>query len=68
MIDIYFKNVLFLNIGMFGVRSCAPIILPPQACSLGLGAIIETVIPKAESTPDKGVQTEFNSEQTWQVS
>jgi len=38
------------NLGMFGVKSAAPIILQPQACALSLGAIIDTVIPADESS------------------
>lgn len=33
------------NLGMFGVKAAAPIVLPPQACALALGTIIDTVIP-----------------------
>lgn len=33
------------NLGMFGVKSAAPIVLTPQACALSLGAIIDTVVP-----------------------
>lgn len=33
------------NLGMFGVKSVAPIILPPQAVALGVGAIVDTVVP-----------------------
>lgn len=35
------------NVGAFGVRSAAPIVLPPQAAALALGAVYESVIPKA---------------------
>eukprot|EP01041_Mallomonas_annulata_P001286 gene1286-2484_t len=34
------------NMGMFGVRSCAPVVLPPQACALALGSITDTVVPR----------------------
>lgn len=37
------------NLGIFGVRSCAPIVLPPQACALALGAVVDTVVPKANA-------------------
>ena len=37
------------NLGMYGVKSCSPIILPPQAAALGLGAIVDTVVPDASS-------------------
>ena len=39
------------------MKSAAPIVLTPQACALSLGAIIDTVIPAAQS----------DSEQDWAV-
>jgi pyruvate dehydrogenase E2 component (dihydrolipoamide acetyltransferase) len=33
------------NLGMYGVKAAAPIVLPPQACALALGTITETVVP-----------------------
>ena len=36
------------NLGVFGVKSAAPIVLPPQACSLGIGAIVDTVVPRTD--------------------
>lgn len=33
------------NLGSFGVKAAAPIVLPPQACALSIGSIIDTVIP-----------------------
>jgi pyruvate dehydrogenase E2 component (dihydrolipoamide acetyltransferase) len=33
------------NLGIYGVKSAAPIVLPPQACALALGAIVDTVVP-----------------------
>ncbi len=35
------------DLGMFGVKAAAPIVLPPQACSLALGTITDTVVPHA---------------------
>ena len=35
------------NLGMFGVKSAAPIILPPQACALAFGAVVDSVVPRA---------------------
>lgn len=32
-------------VGVFGVKSAAPIVLPPQACALAFGAIQDTIIP-----------------------
>jgi pyruvate dehydrogenase E2 component (dihydrolipoamide acetyltransferase) len=31
--------------GMFGVKNAAPIVLPPQACALSLGTVVDTVVP-----------------------
>lgn len=42
------------NLGLFGVKSSAPIVLPPQACALSFGSITDTVIPtnhKDETKP-----------------
>lgn len=33
------------NLGMYGVKHVAPIIIPPQAAALGLGAIRKSVVP-----------------------
>jgi pyruvate dehydrogenase E2 component (dihydrolipoamide acetyltransferase) len=43
---------------MFGVKSAAPIIIPPQACALALGAITDTVIPRLNAA---------EGEDNWQV-
>jgi len=37
------------DLGMYGVKSAAPIVLPPQACALALGAIVDTVVPSQAS-------------------
>jgi pyruvate dehydrogenase E2 component (dihydrolipoamide acetyltransferase) len=37
------------NLGLFGVKGAAPIVLPPQACALALGTVVETVVPQPES-------------------
>jgi pyruvate dehydrogenase E2 component (dihydrolipoamide acetyltransferase) len=34
-----------VNVGMFGVKSCAPIIREPQACALALGVIENRIVP-----------------------
>lgn len=36
------------NLGGFGVKSAAAIVLPPQACALALGAVRNTVVPKTK--------------------
>eukprot|EP00602_Paraphysomonas_sp_CaronLab_P010888 CAMPEP_0185029764 /NCGR_PEP_ID=MMETSP1103-20130426/16262_1 /TAXON_ID=36769 /ORGANISM="Paraphysomonas bandaiensis, Strain Caron Lab Isolate" /LENGTH=463 /DNA_ID=CAMNT_0027564623 /DNA_START=72 /DNA_END=1463 /DNA_ORIENTATION=+ len=33
------------NLGVFGVKSAAPIVLTPQACALSLGTVVDAVIP-----------------------
>jgi len=34
-----------MNLGMYGIKSCAPIIREPQACALALGAMETRVVP-----------------------
>ena len=45
---------------MYGVKSAAPIVLPPQACALALGTIVETVVPKTSGSVKEG-------EDNWEV-
>ena len=33
------------NLGMYGVKSAAPIVLPPQGCALAVGAVTDSVVP-----------------------
>lgn len=40
--------VYVLSIGVFGIRSAAPIVLPPHGCALALGSIIDRVVPAKE--------------------
>jgi pyruvate dehydrogenase E2 component (dihydrolipoamide acetyltransferase) len=35
----------FCNLGMYGIASCAPIIRPPQACALAVGAVETVLVP-----------------------
>jgi len=39
-------TVTFMNLGMYGVKSCAPIIRSPQAVAVALGAAENRVVPK----------------------
>lgn len=48
--DIYKYIFSYCIAGMFGVKSASPIVLCPQACSLGLGAITEQVVPADSSS------------------
>lgn len=34
-----------MNLGMYGIKSCAPIIREPQACALALGTLENRIIP-----------------------
>jgi len=34
-----------VNLGMYGVKSCAPIIREPQACALAIGALENRIVP-----------------------
>jgi pyruvate dehydrogenase E2 component (dihydrolipoamide acetyltransferase) len=47
-----------VNVGMFGVKSCAPIIREPQACALALGVIENRIVPNDD----------VNSEETYKES
>lgn len=41
------------------MKSAAPIVLPPQACALAIGAITDTVVPLPDAAADQN---------NWQVS
>ena len=38
---------------MYGIKSVTPIVMRPQACALGLGAIRDTVVPNVGATEDE---------------
>lgn len=40
------------NLGIYGVKGAAPIVLPPQACALGFGSIADTVVPNPKPDQD----------------
>lgn len=42
-----------LNVGMYGVKSCAPIITEPQACSLAIGALENRIVPNDDEDSDE---------------
>ena len=56
MIHIYFTYCIishlsnYLSLGKYGVKSAAPIVIPPQCCALAIGSIVDTVIPKKPLT------------------
>lgn len=42
-----------VNVGMFGVKSCAPIIREPQACALALGVIENRIVPNDDAESEE---------------
>jgi pyruvate dehydrogenase E2 component (dihydrolipoamide acetyltransferase) len=42
-----------MNLGMYGVKSCAPIIREPQACALALGAMENRIVPNDDPDCDE---------------
>lgn len=38
-----------INLGMYGIKSCAPIIMEPQACMLALGSAENRIIPNDDA-------------------
>jgi len=41
-----------MNLGMYGIKSCAPIIREPQSCALAIGALENRIVPNDD--PDGG--------------
>ncbi len=48
-------TVTFMNLGMYGVKSCAPIIRAPQAVAVALGAAENRVVPKEDVGDDDDI-------------
>jgi pyruvate dehydrogenase E2 component (dihydrolipoamide acetyltransferase) len=42
-----------LNLGMYGVKSCAPIIREPQSCALAIGALENRIVPNDDPEGDE---------------
>jgi pyruvate dehydrogenase E2 component (dihydrolipoamide acetyltransferase) len=42
-----------MNLGMYGIKSCAPIIREPQACSLALGTLENRIVPNDDPNSDE---------------
>ena len=42
-----------MNLGMYGVKSCAPIIREPQSCALALGAMENRIVPNDDPDSDE---------------
>jgi len=42
-----------VNLGMYGVKSCAPIIREPQACALAIGALENRIVPNTSEDSEE---------------
>jgi pyruvate dehydrogenase E2 component (dihydrolipoamide acetyltransferase) len=42
-----------MNLGMYGIKSCAPIIREPQACALALGALENRIVPNNDEESEE---------------
>jgi pyruvate dehydrogenase E2 component (dihydrolipoamide acetyltransferase) len=42
-----------MNLGMYGIKSCAPIIREPQACALALGAMENRIVPNDDEASEE---------------
>ena len=43
------------DLGRYGVKSAAPIVIPPHSCALALGAIADSVIPRPDARAGEDV-------------
>ena len=50
-------TVTVMNLGMYGVKSCAPIIRAPQAVALALGAAENRIVPNEDDDADEIYKT-----------
>lgn len=41
-----------MNLGMYGIKACAPIIREPQACALAIGALENRIVPNDDPESD----------------
>jgi len=41
-----------MNLGMYGIKSCAPIVREPQSCALALGALENRIVPNDDTESD----------------
>jgi pyruvate dehydrogenase E2 component (dihydrolipoamide acetyltransferase) len=42
-----------MNLGMYGIKSCAPIIREPQACALAIGAMENRIVPNDDPASEE---------------
>lgn len=47
-----------VNLGMYGIKSCAPIIREPQSCALALGALENRIVPNDDDSEDADIYKE----------
>ena len=46
-------TMTIMNLGMYGIKSCAPIIREPQACALALGALENRIVPNDDEDSEE---------------
>jgi pyruvate dehydrogenase E2 component (dihydrolipoamide acetyltransferase) len=46
-------TLTIMNLGMYGIKSCAPIIREPQACALALGALENRIVPNDDEDSEE---------------
>lgn len=46
-------TITIMNLGMYGVKSCAPIIREPQAVALAIGAMENRIVPNDDADSDE---------------
>ena len=46
-------TLTIMNLGMYGIKSCAPIIREPQACALALGTLENRIVPNDDEDNDE---------------
>ena len=51
-VDCGLGTLTILNVGLYGVKSCAPIIREPQACALAIGSLQNRIVPNTNTNND----------------
>jgi len=46
-------TLTIMNLGMYGIKSCAPIIREPQACALALGTLENRIVPNDDEDSEE---------------
>jgi pyruvate dehydrogenase E2 component (dihydrolipoamide acetyltransferase) len=46
-------TISLINLGMYGIKSCAPIIREPQACALAVGALENRIVPNDDEDSEE---------------